>query len=245
MHSIIEPAFRCTFGSKWSEDVTFSHQFAVFSTCAFMAERAEKAMTEAGLIDSWMENKRTRELTTTTRTSPIELLFLTTISRSYWHPGRSKRAWHPGRFKMGGRREHVNIDTTTCDPIGSMSKEKIGLKMRVFPKKKLMFVFPHKQKPIGGIGLLAQKDLIQREFCPLTVAKVQKGGFHGCQSHGCEQWLPSIENSCKKREGLSHRWGSLQGFSHKKTFETGSKPPHLEGDLFFIGGIGPRSHPQL
>ena len=73
---------------------------------------------------------------------------------------------------MGGRREHVNIDTTTCDPIVSMSKEKIGLKMRVFPQK---------QKPIGGIGPLAQKDLIQREFCPLTVAKVQKGGFHGCQ----------------------------------------------------------------
>ena len=73
---------------------------------------------------------------------------------------------------MGGRREHVNIDTTTCDPIISMSKEKIGLKMRVFPQK---------QKPIGGIGLLTQKDLIQREFCPLTVAKVQKGGFHGCQ----------------------------------------------------------------
>ena len=32
MHSVIEPAFRCTFGSKWSEDVTFSQQFAVFST---------------------------------------------------------------------------------------------------------------------------------------------------------------------------------------------------------------------
>ena len=32
MHSIIEPAFRCTIGSKWSEDVTFSQQFAVFST---------------------------------------------------------------------------------------------------------------------------------------------------------------------------------------------------------------------
>ena len=78
---------------------------------------------------------------------------------------------------MGGRREHV----TTCDPIVSMSKEKIGLKMRVFPQK---------QKPIGGTGPLDQKDLIQREFCPLTVAKVQKGGFHavkGCQSHGCEQ----------------------------------------------------------
>ena len=73
---------------------------------------------------------------------------------------------------MGSRREHVNIDTTTCDPIVSMSKEKIGLKMRVFQQK---------QKPIGGIGLLAQKDLIQREFCPLAVATVQKGGFHGCQ----------------------------------------------------------------
>ena len=34
-----------------------------------------------------------------------------------------------------GRREHVNIDTTTCDPIVSMSEEKIGLKMRVFPQK--------------------------------------------------------------------------------------------------------------
>ena len=64
---------------------------------------------------------------------------------------------------MGGRREHVNIDTTTCELIISMSKEKIGLKMRVL------------------IGPLAQKGLIQREFCPLTVAKVQKGGFHGCQ----------------------------------------------------------------
>ena len=73
---------------------------------------------------------------------------------------------------MGGRREHVNIDTTTCDPIVSMNKEKIGLKMRVFPQK---------QKPIGGIGPLTQKDLIRREFGPLTVAKVQKGGFHGCQ----------------------------------------------------------------
>ena len=73
---------------------------------------------------------------------------------------------------MGGRREHVNIDTTTCDPIVSVRKEKIGLKMRVYPQK---------QKPIAGIGLLAQKGLIRREFCPLTVAKVQKGGFHGCQ----------------------------------------------------------------
>ena len=36
---------------------------------------------------------------------------------------------------MGGRREHVNIV--------SISKEKIGLKMRVFPQK---------QKPIAGIG---------------------------------------------------------------------------------------------
>ena len=73
---------------------------------------------------------------------------------------------------MGGRVEHVNIDTTTCELIASMSKEKIGLKMRVFPQK---------QKPIGGIGPLAQKDLVNREFGPLTVAKVQKGGFHGCQ----------------------------------------------------------------
>ena len=32
MYSVTEPAFRCTFGSKWSEDLTFSHQFAVFST---------------------------------------------------------------------------------------------------------------------------------------------------------------------------------------------------------------------
>ena len=32
MHSIIESTFRCTFGSKWSEDVTLSQQFAVFST---------------------------------------------------------------------------------------------------------------------------------------------------------------------------------------------------------------------
>ena len=76
MHSIIEPAFRCTFGSKWSEDVTFSQQFAVFSTWdvdsswaldditvaagrTFMADRAEKAMTEAGSIDARMENKNT------------------------------------------------------------------------------------------------------------------------------------------------------------------------------------------
>ena len=44
---------------------------------------------------------------------------------------------------MGGR----NIDTTTCDPMVSMSEEKIGLKMRVFPPK---------TKPIAGIGLLTQ-----------------------------------------------------------------------------------------
>ena len=73
---------------------------------------------------------------------------------------------------MGGRREHVNIDTTTCDPIVSMNKDKIGLKMRDFPQK---------QKPIGVIGPLALQGLIRREFCPLPVAKVQKGDFHGCQ----------------------------------------------------------------
>ena len=83
--------------------------------------------------------------------------------------GHSERDIQEGQ-KLGGRREHVNIDTTTCDPIVSMSKEKIGLNMRVFP-----------QKPIGGMGPLAQKDPIQRELGPLTVAKVQKGGFHGCQ----------------------------------------------------------------
>ena len=94
---------------------------------------------------------------------------------SQWSPmpfptaNRSTR--HPGRSKMGGRREHVNIDTTTCDPIISMSKEKISLKMRVFQKK----------QKIARIGPLTQKGLIWREFCPLTVAKVQKGGFHGCQ----------------------------------------------------------------
>ena len=31
MHSVTEPAFRCTCGSKWSEDVTFSNRFAVFA----------------------------------------------------------------------------------------------------------------------------------------------------------------------------------------------------------------------
>ena len=49
MHGIIEPAFRCTFGSKWSEDVTFSQQFAVFSTWD-VAHRG--LLTEAGLIDA-------------------------------------------------------------------------------------------------------------------------------------------------------------------------------------------------
>ena len=73
---------------------------------------------------------------------------------------------------MGGRREHVNIDTTTCDPIISMSKEKIGLKMRVFPQKQ----YHRKDRPFDS-----RRGLIWREFCPLTVAKVQKGGFHGCQ----------------------------------------------------------------
>ena len=79
---------------------------------------------------------------------------------------------------MGGRREHVNIDTTTCDPIVSMSEEKIGLKMRVFPQK---------QKPIAEIGPLTQKGLIRCEFCPLTVAKAASTAVKGCQSHGCEQ----------------------------------------------------------
>ena len=51
-------------------------------------------------------------------------------------------------------------------------REQIGLKMCVFPQK---------QNPIAGIGLLTQKGIIWREFCPLTVAKVQKGGYHGCQ----------------------------------------------------------------
>ena len=32
MHSVTEPAFRWTFGSKRAEDVTFSHRFVVFST---------------------------------------------------------------------------------------------------------------------------------------------------------------------------------------------------------------------
>ena len=150
--------------------------------------------------------QRTRELTTTNSTSSFRLLFLTTISRSYWHSGRSKRAWHPGRSKMGGRWEHVNIDTTTCDPIVSTSKEKIGLKMRVFPQN---------LKPIGGIGPLAQKGLIQREFPPLTVAKVQKGGFHGCQRLSKSRlWAMTTIHwkFMQKREGLSHRWGSLQVF---------------------------------
>ena len=72
---------------------------------------------------------------------------------------------------MGGRREHVNIDTTTCDPHRFNEQRKIGLKMRVFLQN----------KDIGGIGPLTPKGLILREFCPLTVTKVQKGGFHGCQ----------------------------------------------------------------
>ena len=139
---------------------------------------------------------------------------------------------------MGGRREHVNIDTTTCDPIASMSKEKIGLKMRVFPQK---------QKPIGGIGPLAQKDLIQREFCPV-------------RRKGPEGPLPRLSKAVKvtaasndyhplkilaKRGRAYLPDGVLCRVFSQKTFETGSKPPHLEGDLFFIGGIGPRSHPQL
>ena len=49
-------------------------------------------------------------------------------------------------------------------------------------KRRRRFSRHWEYRVIGGIiGPLAQKDLIQREFCPLTVAKVQKGGFHGCQ----------------------------------------------------------------
>ena len=81
--------------------------------------------------------------------------------------GQRERDIHEGQ-KWGGRREHVNIDTTAGDPIVSMSKEKIGSQNACFPQK---------QKPIGGIGPLAQKDLIQREFCPLTVAKGPEGRF--------------------------------------------------------------------
>ena len=77
MHSIIEPAFRCTFGSKWSEDVTFSQQFAVFSTWD---------VAHRGL---WMTSQwppmplPTANRATKWPNEDIELLFLTTISRSY------------------------------------------------------------------------------------------------------------------------------------------------------------------
>ena len=98
MYSVTEPNTCC---SKWSENVTFSHRFAVFSTWG-VAHRG---------------------LWTTSQWSPMPL------------PTANRSTRHPGRSKMGGRREHVNIDTTTCDPIISMSKEKIGLKMRVFPQK--------------------------------------------------------------------------------------------------------------
>ena len=85
-----------------------------------------------------------RGLWTTSQWSPMPL------------PTANRSTKHPGRSKTGGRREHVNIDTTTCDPIISMSKEKISLKMRVFRQK------------IARIGPLTQKGLIWREFCPLT-----------------------------------------------------------------------------
>ena len=125
---------------------------------------------------------------------------------------------------MGGRREHLNIDTTTCDPIVSMSKEKIDLKMRFFSTK---------TKTHRWDWFLAQKDLIQREFGPLTVAKVQKDGFHGCQ------------RLSKSRLRAMTRWCSLQGFSHKKHLKQAQNRRIWREDLFFIGGIGPRSHPQL
>ena len=81
---------------------------------------------------------------------------------------------------MESRREHVNIDTTTCDPIVSMSKDKIGLKC----------VFFHK------IGPLTQKGLLWREFCPLTVAKVQKGGFLSCQRLSKAVKVTAASNDC-------------------------------------------------
>ena len=50
--------------------------------------------------------------------------------------GKVKASVTSRKVKNGSRQEHVNIDTTTCDPIVSMSKEKIGLKMRVLHKNK-------------------------------------------------------------------------------------------------------------
>ena len=52
MQSIIEPVFRCTFGSKWSEIMTFSHRFAVFST---WGEAHRGLLAEADLIDEGMK----------------------------------------------------------------------------------------------------------------------------------------------------------------------------------------------
>ena len=113
------------------------------------------------------------------------------------------------------------------NPIVVNEQIKIGLKMRVFPQK---------QKTIGGISPLAQKDLIQREFCPLTVAKVQKGGFHGCQrlSKSRLQTMTTVHRKFTQKEGGPvPPMGFFALFFSQKTFETGSKPPHLEGGPIF------------
>ena len=124
--------------------------------------------------------------------------------------------------------------TTTCDPIVSMRKNRS--QNECFSTN----------KNIARIGPLTRKGLIWRGFCPLTVAKVQKGGFHGCQrlSKSRLRAMTAIRGKFLKKEGISCRWRSLQSFSHQKTFETGSKLPHLTGGLFFIGEKGPRSHPH-
>ena len=102
----------------------------------------------------WKE--RTHELTTTNR----HVILQTSFSH------------HNFEILLTFGKVNASVTSRKVNPIVSMNKEKIGLKVSVFPQK---------QKPIGEIGPLTQKDLIWREFGPLTVAKVQKGVFHGCQ----------------------------------------------------------------
>ena len=104
---------------------------------------------------------------------------------------------------------------------------KIGLKMRVFPQK---------QKPIGGISPLAQKDLIQLEFCPFDCRKAPEGRLPRLSkavkvTAANNDYCPSKIHA--KRGRAYPTDGALCRVFLAKTFETSSKPPHLEGKPIF------------
>ena len=153
----------------------------------FMADREEKAMAEAGFIDVRMKKKNEHVNSPPPPARHPSNFFFSPQFRDLIdiREGQSERAIQEGqKWEVDG-----NMWTSTRRLVTRSSqwaKKKIGLKMR------------------AGIGPLTQNGLIWREFCPLTVAKVQKGGFHSCQR---------LSKSRLRAVTAIHL--------------TGSKPPHL------------------